>query len=449
MSLQRFKNYKNSSVTWLGEVPTHWQLKRLRFVVRLNPSKIETAELSRNTEVSFLPMEAVGDDGTISLGHTRTIGEVETGYTYFRDGDVAFAKITPCFENGKGAVMRGLLGGIGFGTTELTVVRPLPSETTSEYLHWLFTSTLFRKRGEASMYGAGGQKRVSEDFVRDFAIAFPPVKEQQIIAAFLARETTTIDALIVEQRRLIDLLKEKRQGVISQSVTKGLDPSAPLTDSGVEWLGTVPAHWQVVRLGSLFREAADPGNDDLPLLSVSIHHGVSDREFDDDELDRKVARSDDRTKYKCVQVGDLVYNMMRAWQGGFGTVAVPGMVSPAYVVARPITPIRTELVEQLLRTPTAVEELRRHSHGVTDFRLRLYWDEFKTIKVAIPPPEEQRDVLAFLDRETAKFDALTAEAEIAINLLQERRTALISAAVTGKIDVRGLVTSSREQEVAA
>jgi len=270
-----------------------------------------------------------------------------------------------------------------------------------------------------------------------------------LVSDFLDREMATIEALIGEQQRLIELLTEKRRALISRALTQGLNPAARMKASGAAWLGEVPAHWQVVRLGSLFREAADPGHDDLPVLSVSIHHGVSDREFDDDELDRKVVRSEDRTKYKCVQVGDLVYNMMRAWQGGFGTVSVPGMVSPAYVVARPITPNCTELIEQLLRTPTAVEELRRHSHGVTDFRLRLYWDEFKTIKVAIPPPDEQRDVLALLDRETAKFDALTAEAESAINLLQERRMALISAAVTGKIDVRGQAATQRKAEVAA
>jgi type I restriction enzyme S subunit len=192
----------------------------------------------------------------------------------------------------------------------------------------------------------------------------------------------------------------------------------------------------------------DRGDDDLPVLSVSIHDGVSDREFDDDELDRKVSRSEDRTKYKRVKPGDLVYNMMRAWQGGFGTVTVSGMVSPAYVVARPIDCVRTEFVEQILRTPQAVEELRRHSHGVTDFRLRLYWDVFKSIKIALPPLQEQDEILASIGHETAKLDSLIAEVEIGISLLQERRTALISAAVTGRFDVRGLVAVAPDEDAA-
>jgi type I restriction enzyme S subunit len=199
MSLPRYGEYKDSGIGWLGHVPSHWAIKRLRFVAELNPSKSELAGIDRATEVSFLPMEAIGDDGSIDLERTRPISEVETGYTYFRDGDVTLAKITPCFENGKGALMQGLEAGIGFGTTELIVARPNPSEVLGPLLNWIFRSPNFRAQGEASMYGAGGQKRVPDDFVRDFAWSFPPLGEQTAIAAFLDRETAKIEALIAEQ----------------------------------------------------------------------------------------------------------------------------------------------------------------------------------------------------------------------------------------------------------
>ena len=205
-------------------------------------------------------------------------------------------------------------------------------------------------------------------------------------------------------------------------------------DSGVEWLGEVPAHWTTVRLGALFREAVEEGCEGLPILSVSIHDGVSDRELAEEEMDRKVSRSDDVTKYRRVEPGDLVYNMMRAWQGGFGTVAVSGMVSPAYVIARPTTGLATSFVEQLLRTSAAVEEMRRLSKGVTDFRLRLYWDEFKTLKIAVPSEQEQAAIAAFLDRETAKIDGLVREQERLIELLAEKRRAVVSHAVTKSLD---------------
>lgn len=205
-------------------------------------------------------------------------------------------------------------------------------------------------------------------------------------------------------------------------------------DSGVEWLDSIPSHWEVVRAAHLFKEVAEQGSEDLPILSVSIHHGVSDNELNDEELDRKVARSDDRMKYKRVQPGDLVYNMMRAWQGGFGTVRVTGMVSPAYVVARPKSQFSTVFVEHLLRTPNAIEEMRRHSHGVTDFRLRLYWDYFKDLYLALPPQDEQLAIIRFLEREVAKIDGLVLAQQQLIELLKEKRQVIICQAVTRGLD---------------
>src|SRR5699024_4792764 len=126
--------------------------------------------------------------------------------------------------------------------------------------------------------------------------------------------------------------------------------------------------------------------------------------------------------------GDLVYNMMRAWQGGFGAVMVDGLVSPAYVVARPKLDSISEFVEQLLRTSNAVEEMRSRSYGITDFRLRLYWDQFKTIRIALPPKEERQDIINRLNTIIAQSRALEREADRTIGFLEERRSALISAA---------------------
>jgi type I restriction enzyme S subunit len=128
VSFPRYPKYKPSGVEWLRDVPNGWKVKRLRFVANLNPSKSEIADLDRGTVVSFLPMESVGDDGVLSLDKEKTIAELETGFTYFRNGDVTIAKITPCYENGKGALMCGLTNGIGFGTTELIVARPIASQ---------------------------------------------------------------------------------------------------------------------------------------------------------------------------------------------------------------------------------------------------------------------------------------------------------------------------------
>jgi len=291
MSYPAYPNYKDSGVEWLGEVPAHWEVKRLRYVAELNPSKTEVRTLPAERSVSFIPMEAVGEDGSLSLVQTRQIGEVLAGYTYVREGDVTIAKITPCFENGKGAVMRGLKNHVGFGTTELIVLRPQSSLTTSEYLYRVVSSEPFRVLGESSMYGAGGQKRVPDDFVRNFKIAWPPYKEQVEIQAFLDHEIARIDALVEEQQRLIELLKEKRQAVISHTVTKGLDPDVPMKDSGVEWLGEVPEHWEVVRVKHAAKlesghtpnkEKAEYWNGSIPWVSLNDSKKLAQYDYIDE-----------------------------------------------------------------------------------------------------------------------------------------------------------------------
>ena len=219
---------KDSGVAWLGDVPEHWEVKRFRFVVEINPSKQEITKdqklrsLNANSEVSFLPMDAVGDDGTLRLDQLKPISLVEAGYSYFKEGDVTIAKITPCFENGKGAVMKGLFNGIGFGSTELIVVRP-KKIAISDYIHWVFISHYFRLLGEGWMYGAGGQKRVPDDFVREFGIGLPSLDEQIQVSKFLDQQTAKMDELISHAHQGIDLLKERRSALISAAVTGKID----------------------------------------------------------------------------------------------------------------------------------------------------------------------------------------------------------------------------------
>ena len=214
---------KDSGLEWLGEIPENWNVERIRRFVKLNPSKSELGELDKKTEVSFLPMEAIGEEGALSLEKTKPLSEVESGYTYFREGDVTIAKITPCFENGKGAVMKGLHNGFGFGTTELIVARPIDGKVTSDFLYRLFSSTQFRKNAEGSMYGAGGQKRVPDEFIREFQAGLPPVNDQIKITEFLDYETAKFESLIKEATSVISLLNERRSALISAAVTGQID----------------------------------------------------------------------------------------------------------------------------------------------------------------------------------------------------------------------------------
>ena len=231
----------------VGDIPSKWKVSRVKFFSILNPSKSQLKNISLDTEVTFLPMEAIGEQGELDTSKLKQLKDVVSGYTYIGEGDVCIAKITPCFENGKGAVVKGLKNGIVFATTEVIPFRCFKQED-SKYLYYLLTSEPFTKIAEGSMYGAGGQKRVSDNFVGNYHFSEPPTDERTQIANFLDHETAKIDTLIEKQQQLIKLLKEKRQAIISHAVTKGLNPNALMRDSGVEWLGEVPEHWKVCRI---------------------------------------------------------------------------------------------------------------------------------------------------------------------------------------------------------
>ena len=213
---------KDSGIPWLGKIPKHWPLLRLRFVMKLNPPKSELNSLADNTEVSFVPMNAVSENGQITTETTTKLGDVKQGYTYFQDKDVVLAKITPCFENGKGAFVQHLVNGIGFGTTEFHVLRA-GNKILPPYLYLITTLPEFRNIGESEMRGAAGQKRVPEDFVNDFALGIPPIDQQKNILGSVYNKMLYIESLIQKNNRFIDLLKEKRQALISAAVTGKID----------------------------------------------------------------------------------------------------------------------------------------------------------------------------------------------------------------------------------
>lgn len=213
---------KDSGMDWLGDIPEHWEIKRLKFHSQINPKKSEIKIDS--LDVNFVPMENIGEYGGLSLENIKNLFDVKDGYTYFRNNDIIVAKITPCFENGKGALAEGLLNGIAFGTTELHVIRALKS-IVPEYLKYVVFSYPFRKLGESSMYGAGGQKRVPTDFIKNFTIGIPPVDEQKQICYFLNDKLEKLDSLLADIKNSIERLKEYKSSLVTAAVTGKIDVS--------------------------------------------------------------------------------------------------------------------------------------------------------------------------------------------------------------------------------
>ena len=271
---------------------------------------------------------------------------------------------------------------------------------------------------------------LSGDALGAFAIPLPPPAEQRAIAAFLDRECGKIDALVAEQERLIALLKEKRQAVISHAVTKGLDPSAPMKDSGVAWLGPVPAHWDVMPLKRAARLCTDRAEDRS--FPVGLEHIESwtgrlieaETEFEGDGV--------------AFRPGDILFGKLRPYLAKVWLADRPGEAVGDFHVIRSLPPLVPEFLQRVLLSREAISLIDSSTYGSK--MPRASWEFIGSLAVPFPPPAEQRAIAAFLDRECGKIDALVAEAERAIALLKERRAALISAAVTGRIDVRGLVS---------
>ncbi len=436
-ALQPYPTYKPSGIDWLGDIPKHWDVRRLKQVALLNPSRTEArATLPDYTPVVFLPMERVGEDGGIDQSETRSAHEVWNGFTYFRWGDVLVAKITPCFENGKGAYLGTLRTNVGFGSTEFHVLRA-NGAANPQFLYRLTTTREFRRQGANAMTGAAGQQRVPASFVADYAIPLPPLDEQQAIVRYLDEADDRIRRAISAKERLIELLTEQRQAVIHHAVTRGLDPNVRLKDSGVEWLGEVPAHWGVRRAKHFYGEVDErstTGKEEL--MSVSHITGVTPR-----KSSVTMFLADNNIGYKICRPGDIAINTMWAYMAALGVAWQKGIVSPSYGVYRPrsASTFNPHYVDPLLRTATYKAEYLRRSTGITSSRFRLYPDQFLGIPLLCPPAAEQADIVRYLDKATADIDSAIANTERQVDLLREYRTRLIADVVTGKVGVRDQV----------
>ena len=420
MRYPSYQSYIPSGVEYLGDVPQHWEVKRSRFCIRVNPLSDRLRQLGPDDEVSFIPMEAVGEYGGLNLESTKRLSEVGSSYTEFQDGDVVVAKITPCFENGKGALVDSLMNGAALGTTELDVLR-VRFGLERRFLFYLTISSAYRKTGEAEMYGAGGQKRVPPEFNKDFRVPLPPSAEQHAIADFLDRKTMKLDLLVAKRHELIEKLQEKRTALISRTVTRGLNPNAKLKPSGIEWLGDIPESWRVKRLKYLCK--VQTGDKD----TVDAVEGGSYPFF---------VRSQ-----TVERINSFTFNCEAVLTAGDG-VGV-GKVFHHYV-----GPFDFHQRVYMLNNFRDVSGyflflvLKEHFHKVAlegnakstvdSLRMPLFLD----FEVPLPPFSEQGVITEYLDREMTKIDRMVVKVEEAIDRLQEYRIALITAAVTGKIDVR-------------
>ncbi|WP_239710283.1 MULTISPECIES: restriction endonuclease subunit S [unclassified Mammaliicoccus] len=212
---------KDSGVEWISEIPEHWEVKRMKYLITLNPSKSE-CKLNPQETVTFAPMEKVLPSGVLDKSSSATVKEVYSGYTYFKDGDIIMAKVTPCFENGNIALSEDLINGVGFGTTELHVIRA-KDNVSNEFLYYLLRSNTFIENGIPEMYGVAGLKRLPSNYIKNYRVALPSIEEQWTIVNKIREITHYINLSIINIQEQLSKLIEYRQSLIYEAVTGKID----------------------------------------------------------------------------------------------------------------------------------------------------------------------------------------------------------------------------------
>ena len=309
------------------------------------------------------------------------------------------------------------------------ILRPALDRVTPQFLNLALQSPEIQT---AIFAGENGSSREGLNFgqIGDLEIILPPLEQQKSIAWSAGKSIENLESLILEKQSFLKLLAEKRRALIASAITNGLNPATARQDSCIPWLGWIPSHWKIERAKWLFTERdvrSDTGDEEL--LSVSHLTGVTARA----EKNVNMFMAESMEGYKRCESGDLVINTLWAWMGAMGVAHQPGIVSPAYNVYQPVPELEPDYVDLLVRTPRFAEEITRYSKGVWSSRMRLYPEGLYEAWLPVPPKEEQQAIAAHVKTTTKKIDDFAKATERTIALLQERRSALISAAMTGQL----------------
>lgn len=413
MSFPKYEEYKDSGVEWLGEVPEHWDVHRLKFLANIQTGDKDTVNAEEDGQYPFFV-------------RSQTVERISTS-TYDCE-----AILTAGDGVGVGKVFHHYIGPFDFHQRVymLNEFRDICGRFLFHYMRANFYKVALEGGAKSTV------DSIRRPMIADFPVSLPSLDEQTTIANFLDGETSKVDGLVLEQRRLIELLREKRQAVISHAVTKGLNPTAPLKPSGIEWLGDVPEHWETKafqRCVSVAEGQVDPRLSEYSgMLLIAPNHIESGtgQLYGLETADEQAAISG---KYFC-EAGDVIYSKIRP------ALRKVCIAPENCLCSADMYPLQAHsgLINDFLFWWILTEQFSAFAVLESDrvAMPKINRESLKQVKFAVPPVDEQCEICKHITTQTERFDQLVAEATRSIALLQERRTALISAAVTGKIDVR-------------
>ena len=420
--MRRYESYKDSGVEWLGEVPSHWNLIPNKYIFKLRKNVVG----KRSNEYDLLSLSL---KGVIKRDMENPEGkfpaEFDT-YQEVKEGDFIFC----LFDVEETPRTVGLSSYRGMITGAYTIFET--NNVDKKFIYYFYLNLDSDKRLKPLYKGL--RNTISKETFFSFNTFIPPLSEQQKIAQFLDDKTAKIDQAMDLAEKQITLLKEHKQILIQNAVTRGLNPDVPLKDSGVEWIGQVPEHWEVSSLGKMLLPISEKNKPNLPLLSITRELGVIERDVEDQESNHNFI-PDDLSKYKVLKEGQFGMNKMKAWQGSYGVSRFTGIVSPAYYIFDFIKSVNSRFFHWAIRSKIYISFFGSASDGVRIGQWDLSKNRMKSIPFIIPSHAEQVQIADYLDQQTAKIDQAIALKTAHIEKLKEYKSVLINDAVTGKVRV--------------
>jgi len=429
--MKKYEEYKNSGVEWIGEIPEGWSLSKLKYVSFLNPSNKKP--LVDDAEIGYMPMECLRY-GRIEKRSAK-LSELSTGLNYFEDGDLVMAKVTPCFENGNIAIAENLTNGCALGSSEVFVFRTKEIET--KWLFYIMRHESLIKELASTMSGVGGLKRIDSEYMMNCSIPMPSLEEREGIISYLDSHCSKIDEMIEAKSKQIDDLKEYRKSLISEVVTKGLNPDVEMKESGVEWIGEVPEGWNLTRLK--YVTLLNPSNKkpldeeaEIGYMPMEcLRYGCIEK--------RSAKLSALSTGLNYFEDGDLVMAKVTPCFENGNIAIAENLTNGCALGSSEVFVFRTKEIETkwlfyIMCHESLVNELASTMSGVGGLK-RIDSDYMMNCIVPVPSQKERESIICYLDDKCTKIADLMKLLDDEIKELQKYKTSIISEAVTGKIKV--------------
>ena len=426
--MERYSSYKDSGVSWIGDIPEHWEVKQLRSFLTLFSEKGhgDAQLLSVTREQGVIERDKEDQEENHNF-----VPDDLSGYKYIEKGDFAINKMKAWQGSYAVSEYNGIVSPAYFTCKLKGVNKDFFSKAIRSKVYVPFFT----------QYSKGirvGQWDLNPNALKSIPFFLPTPDEQSVIVKYIDDKTSKIDAYVADKEKEIELLQELKQKTIADAVTKGLNPDAKMKDSGISWIGEIPEHWETYRFAIICKSKSICNCEEEELLSVYLDRGVI--RFSDDSSKRTNPTSKDLSKYQLVEEGDFVLNNQQAWRGSVGVSRYRGIVSPAYFIFELSSIINRNFANYMFRSSAYVSYYYICSKGIGSIQRNLDWNSLKQQKMAIPPLDEQRAIVYYIEEKCQKIDKLASELQSEIDYLKEYKQRLIADCVTGQINVQKEVT---------